>query len=282
MRTGLFLGTAVAVAGIYARVRHVNPYRVSLTRVSLDLPIGAEGFDGFRILFASDFHAGPIMAEGDLLAWTAAVEDEDYDLLLLGGDYVSESLRYLHRIDPLLDRLLAHARLGGMAVLGNHDYSLSADRVATALARHGLTVLINAAVSLDLSFDRLWIVGIDDSLLGTPDLDTAFAGIQADEAKLVLWHEAVFADQIAARGAFAQLSGHSHGGQVQIPFVKPVWTPPHGRKHVSRTSIVEGMPVYTSHGIGVYRPPFRLNCPPEMTLITLKAPGNRRLAKPEQ
>ncbi len=88
---------------------------------------------------------------------------------------------------------------------------------------------------------------------------------------IALWHEADFAEDAAQLGAFAQLSGHTHGGQVRLPVVGSIWLPPDGRRRDIGLYNVQGMPVYISRGLGVYRPPVRLLAPPEVTLVTLRS-----------
>ena len=101
------------------------------------------------------------------------------------------------------------------------------------------------------------------------DPERTFADIPRDAAALALWHEPDYARQTARYGAFAQLSGHSHGGQVRLPGIGPLFLPKGGQQYVMGMNHASGMPVYTSRGVGVFLPPVRLNCPPEVTLITL-------------
>ena len=85
-----------------------------------------------------------------------------------------------------------------------------------ALEEAGIPVLVNDAVRIETGKGDLWVVGIDDGLLGTPDLDAAFAGVPADAASICLWHEPDRVEESAPYGSFLQLSGHTHGGQVRL------------------------------------------------------------------
>ncbi|HET7092563.1 MAG TPA: hypothetical protein VFI22_03770, partial [Thermomicrobiales bacterium] len=192
------------------------------------------------------------------------------DLVLFGGDYISESTRYAPASAAALAEYAAGVRLGGWAVLGNHDAAWGrGDRVAAALEARGIPVLRNAAAAIETGRGTLWLAGIDDVISGRPDPQAAFAGIPAGAAAIALWHEPDYAEQAAARGAFVQLSGHSHGGQVRLPGIGPLVLPRGGQRFVMGWNDAGGMPIYTTRGVGVYRPPLRLNCPPEVTLITL-------------
>jgi hypothetical protein len=261
-------------AGTLADARFVQPYRPGLTRVDLRLPPGHDGLAGLTIGFVTDTHVCRAFSADHLSRATALVAEARPDLVLFGGDYVSGSPRFIPAAARALGLLARAAPLGGVAVLGNHDHSVGADDVERALTVKGVTVLRNSAVAVDRGGYRLWVAGVEDSLLGRPDLPQTFANIPPRSAALAVWHEAEFAKQAAACGAFAQLSGHTHGGQVRFPLVGalPLALPPHGRRHVMGLNIAAGMPVYTSRGVGVYQPPIRFNCPPEVVLVTLRSP----------
>ncbi|MGH2558017.1 MAG: metallophosphoesterase [Thermomicrobiales bacterium] len=275
MHAGLALGLGTIATGavVAYRARYVNPYAPRLERVALTLPRGHDGLAGFTIGFVTDTHAGPFIAAEDVARACDLLTPECPDLILLGGDYISESPRHIHDVVPMLGKLVNTAPCGGYAVLGNHDLSVSGEKVMRALAAARIQGLRNQAVAVETGRGTLWVAGIDDTLIGTPDVAGTFAQVPSGAAVLALWHEPEFAEQTAAHGAFAQLSGHSHGGQVRLPVLGPVGLPADGRRHVIGLSDAAGMPVYTSRGVGVYRPPARLNCPPEVTLVTLAAPA---------
>jgi predicted MPP superfamily phosphohydrolase len=128
-------------------------------------------------------------------------------------------------------------------------------------------MLSNQARAARTRFGDLWIVGLDDLLLGRPDLDAAFREVPADAPCVCLWHEGDLADKAAPYGSILQLSGHSHGGQVRFPVIGPVATPRLGRRYVRGRFQIDDMELYVSSGLGMYRPPVRLNCPPELTIV---------------
>lgn len=263
----------VAVVGsvVYYLLRHVAPFRPRLERIDIPLPPDAADLDGMRIGFVTDTHVGPFTSASDLHRGLALFDTEPIDLLLLGGDYVSESNLYAEAMATAFAPFTTRADLGLIAVMGNHDLPLGAGRVQSALERTGIRVLRNAHEIVVWNGAPLAIVGIDDTIVGHPDPERAFAGVPPGVPKLALWHEADFAEQAARYGAFAQLSGHTHGGQVRFPWIGPVWLPPDGKLRDVGFFEVEGMPVYISRGLGVYRPPVRFRCSPEVTVITLRA-----------
>jgi len=191
------------------------------------------------------------------------------DLLLLGGDLICDSPRYAPRVAMILGRYASRAPLGTLAVLGNHDISNDAGRLTKLLKDQGIRVLRNESVSVPYGGDELWIVGIDDALLGCPDPDTAFSTIPDGRASLVLWHEPDWAQEAAHPSAFLLLAGHSHGGQVRLPGIGAISAPNGGRRFVAGFNQVKGLSIYTSRGAGIYRPPVRFRCAPEVTLISI-------------
>jgi predicted MPP superfamily phosphohydrolase len=271
---GLFgAAGAAALSGVEAyQARYVNPYSPRLETVSVPVPPGHEGLAGLRIGFITDTHVGPFITADDLARATALLAAERPDLVLFGGDYVSESPRYIGPAIEVVRDLVSETPLGGFAVLGNHDLSVSAPKVTTALEGAGIPVLRNAALPVSYRGSDLWLTGVDETLLGRPDPPSAFAPVPAGAAVIALWHEPQFAEHAAAQGAFLQLSGHTHGGQIRLPGVGAVGLPIHGKRYVMGLNRVDRMTIYTARGVGVYRPPLRFNCPPEVTLLTLARP----------
>lgn len=265
---------ALMLAGIslaYWRLRHYNPYHPVLERIELPLPTDAEKLDGINIAFISDTHVGPFTSSTDVQRAVNLLSADQIDLVLLGGDYVSESNFYAKSMADALADLVERASLGGIAVLGNHDLPLGPNRVRAELERVGIRVLRNESRVVDWNGVRLAIAGIDDSIVGWADPESSFSDIPRGVPVLALWHEPDFAEESARLGAFAQLSGHTHGGQVRLPVIGPIWLPHDGKLRDTGLFEVEGMPVYVSRGLGVYRPPIRFRCPPEITLVTLRA-----------
>ena len=160
--------------------------------------------------------------------------------------------------------------MGKFAILGNHDAEAGSARVTGMLAEHGIPILRNQALPLERDTDRLWLIGVDDALHGEPDLGAAIRPIPNDDRRILLAHEPDFADESSLLPIDLQLSGHSHGGQIWIPGIGAPWLPPLSRKYPRGLYQVGNLTLYTNIGIGTIRAPIRINCPPEITLITLR------------
>jgi len=265
------VGSLVAAIGAIVAwwSRHVSPYRARVNQVIVQLPRKHKHLSGLTIAFVTDTHVGPHFAASDLEPVVTHLNAIEPDIVLFGGDYVCESPRFMADTAPVLGRMAETGRLGAWAILGNHDIANLVERVVPPLEAVGITVMRNDAAKIETEHGPLWIVGIDDGLLGEPELQRAFGPVPPDAAAICLWHEPDRVEESAPYGAFLQLSGHTHGGQVRLPGIGPMATPSLGKRYVLGRFQVGDMALYVSAGLGVYRPPVRFNCPPELTVIRL-------------
>lgn len=261
-----FFGAAIAV---YAR--WIEPARLRVVRVPVMLPRDQGDLNGMTIAFVTDTHIGPNTSTDRLDHVAERLEAIEPDLVLFGGDFICESPRYIAPAVDGFGRIARTGRLGAYAVMGNHDLSNIRERVQEPLEAQGISFLTNAAASVPFGTTTLWIVGLDDVLLGKPDAEAAYKNVPPGAPSICLWHEGDLAEKAAPFGSFLQLSGHSHGGQVRFPGIGPIATPKLGRKYVRGLHRIDEMELYVSSGVGMYRPPVRLGCPPELTIVHLVA-----------
>ncbi|MGB3330837.1 MAG: metallophosphoesterase [Thermomicrobiales bacterium] len=268
---------AIAALGIASGViaaflaRYVFPYRPRVNHQAFVLPRNHANLAGLRIAFVSDTHVGPTFTSEHLRAIVRDLRREKPDILLLGGDYVSQSPYFIDEIAPVIADIATTPRFGTWGIVGNHDVSNVRSRVERMLTDAGVDVLVNRAVAVETDRGPLWLVGIDDLLLGRPDLAAAFAGVPADAASICLWHEPDAAERVAPYVPFLMLSGHTHGGQVRLPGLGPLALPKAGKRYASGRYELGDMTLFVSNGVGLYRPPVRLGTPPELVMIHLVA-----------
>ncbi len=258
-----------AAAGMaYAYAKHVEPQALSVERVKLcSLRVPPE-LDGVTIGQLSDLHLGGATSPAFVQKAVRLLIDLKPDLVVLTGDLVHVSGIADTVVETLRDFRAPH---GSYITLGNHDHWHDADAVANALRQSGHTVMQNHSVRLEINGAPLHIVGVDDVWEKKHRLGQALANVLAGEAALLLVHEPDSADNFASAFPFiAQLSGHSHGGQVRLPFVGAPARAPLGRKYVMGQFDVQGMRLYVSRGVGMAQPYVRFLCPPEVTLLTLR------------
>jgi uncharacterized protein len=252
------------------------PNHPHIVRQEMALPRWPARLDGFTIALLSDFHYDPYFSAHPLQAAIGMVNDLRPDLIALGGDFVSMPWSYQNyeaaadAAEPCA-RLLSqmHAPHGLWAVMGNHDYFTNPRRVTRALQTEGIKVLANHSEAIEQDSARFWLAGVNDVLSGTAQLDQTLQSVPRNEATVLLAHEPDYADFVARSPVDLQLSGHSHGGQVRLPFVRPLYLPDLARKYPVGLYRIGALTLYTNCGLGTVGLPMRLNCPPEITLITL-------------
>jgi predicted MPP superfamily phosphohydrolase len=260
----LVLGVTCA---LYARFIH--PFRPRVNHVMIQLPRAHKELDGLSIAFVTDTHIGPHFTVDDLEPSIEILRRASPDIVLFGGDYISESPRFLDYAQEPLTKMAATARIGAWGILGNHDLSNVRERVMGMLAPTGIRILTNEAVEFTTERSTFWLVGIDDVLLGKPDLEGAFSKVPADALRIALWHEGDDAAKVEPYEPLLLLSGHSHGGQVRLPFLGALAAPKMGQRYTSGRYEIGSMTLFVSNGIGMYRPPVRFNCPPEVVIFRL-------------
>jgi predicted MPP superfamily phosphohydrolase len=275
LRWTLGAGLAALAAGAgglgYAIAREPGWLVVERETVRVDGARLPAALEGLKVLHLSDLHWGRYTGQVEVRAAVEAANSQAPDLIVVTGDYVLHSAAYAAPCARELSAL--QAPLGVFAIPGNHDYWTDIGTVLNELRRAGLTVLRNSSRRLEVKGAPLWLVGIDDVWERRHDLDAGLADVPTDEPVLLLVHEPDYADQVARapHRVFLQLSGHSHGGQVNLPVLGRPILPWLGRRYPAGLQDVPGsaLQVYTSRGIGVIEPPVRFNCRPEVAALTL-------------
>jgi len=250
----------------------IEPNWLAIERVDVpisDLPID---LDGLKIGFIADLHRGRFVTEGDISRAAHVLQTLSPDIILLGGDFVKGKAKYIDSCAKILSKL--KAPLGVYAVLGNHEYWTDPTLITSSLQKQKIKVLINESVKLTWQGSHFYLVGLDDAWEGEPQPRKALKGTSDDIVKILLVHEPDYADRIKNVDSWIplQLSGHSHGGQVSLPFTGPLYYPYLAEKYPMGLNRVSGLDrwVYTTRGIGI-TVPLRFNCRPEISILTLRS-----------
>ena len=230
-----------------------------------DLP---EGFRGFRILQLSDIHHSLFVP----LDYVAAVVELSNrlkpDLIALTGDFVTYSRSSIEPVAEMLGAL--RARAGVVAVLGNHDFRVGADAVERALRRQRIQVLRNRHRRLQRRGSTIYLAGVDDYGYGA-DLGEALRGIPEEAPTILLAHNPRLVTAAACRGVGLVLSGHTHGGQVNLPLLGTVYgRSPEQMRFKMGWDRLGDTQIYVSRGIGTIVLPLRWRCPAEVPLLELQ------------
>ena len=229
-------------------------------------------FDGYRVAQISDLHCGPFASGARVDGWVAAVNRLEADLVAVTGDLIANGSTFVPVVAASLGRL--RGRDGVVACMGNHDYFTDGEEMAIALERAGLTLLRNRGIEVRRDGAALYVAGVDDTWTRRHDLDAALAARPAAAPVLLLAHDPVLFPDAAKRGVALTLSGHTHGGQLGVPFFAK-------RFNLARsiTRFTTGLyeigaaTLYVTRGLGTTGLPIRLFVPPEITVITLRRPS---------
>jgi predicted MPP superfamily phosphohydrolase len=192
--------------------------------------------------------------------------DSKPNLIILGGDYVDFRHPSIIANVATLARTLNDAACPVVAVMGNHDYWSTVPRkVVEAFDGTKVKMLLNETIEID----GVTIAGLDDAIQGQQRYDFFPKG-QVSRSLLAILHEPDFVKDMPVHVSL-QLSGHSHGGQVCLPFGKSLYTPFGARRYVAGFYRNARAPLYVSKGVGTTGPDYRLFCPPEVSVITLRS-----------
>ena len=257
------LGAVGGVAGyslLEGRDLNVHPVTIPLER----LPAA---FNGLRIALLTDLHHGYFIPRDYIASAVEQTNSLGADLILLGGDYIHDDAAY---IAPVMEELSAlHASHGVFAVQGNRDRWVNGMLVSEELARNGIGELTNRGLWLQRGESRIWLCGIDDCNEGKPDAIEALNGASRDALVLAMTHNPRYADSLKDTRIGLILSGHTHGGQVNLPLFGRPFLPQGCEKYPCGLIPGAHHQVFVSTGIGSIFPPVRFNCPPEIALLTL-------------
>ncbi|MBO2943846.1 metallophosphoesterase [Paenibacillus sp. F411] len=247
-----------------------EPNHIELTRLNLQQQRLPASFHGMKIVHFSDLHLGFPLWSDKTGKVVEMILQEKPDLIVFTGDMVDGRAQALDGSLEALSRL--QAPLGVLSILGNHDYE-NADDLVSKQASAGFTVLRNSHVLLERRGKVIAVAGLEDWLEGTPDAEQALQGIPEGMYTLMLMHEPDYAGIVSTYPVDLQLSGHSHGGQIRLPGIGEVVTPPGALRYVQGLYNVgeRGMPLYVNRGLGTTRLPMRFLCRPEITVLTLSS-----------
>jgi len=267
----LYGGLAIGGSAGYISSRRLEVVRQDVPVVGLP-----KGMDGLKIAVMSDFHAGAFVWKEDILKAVRTVNHERPDMVALLGDYVDGA--YSHRAENVekgvyifdaLKRL--RAPLGVYAVLGNHDHWTNSDQVRMALSRVPVMILDDQSLPLDTG---LAVAGVDDFWEGPARPFKAIEALSPESVVILLSHNPDVNIQIRGEKSIRLvISGHTHGGQIRIPYINRAPWVPCSRKYRGASGLIreaEHRWTFITKGVGTFFLPIRLACPPDIGILRLR------------
>ena len=267
----LLLAGAGSALASYLYVTEVEPNNPEVMERTLVLPNLHPAFDGYRLVQLTDIHMGTGITGEQLLEVMQTINALNPDAVMLTGDYCTRQI--LPYRNDLIRALSALEAIDGVfAVPGNHDYWVDITAIRDIWQESGVVDLSNRHHTLMRDDARFHFAGVDSYTLHLADVEQVVANLPENGAAILLAHEPDYADISSQTGRFdLQLSGHSHGGQVNFPVIGAPLLPRYGRKYYSGLYRVGTMWQYTNRGIGTIKPRVRLNCRPEITHLRLRS-----------
>ncbi|MRR55830.1 MAG: metallophosphoesterase [Deltaproteobacteria bacterium] len=279
-----FRGIVAATVGM--GIYNTTSGQVELVRVPVKIRNLPPALQGLKIGLLTDFHSSAIVPNKLISAAGQLIMSEKPDLIVMTGDYITGSTKFLsgsigefkkeHLIGCVNALSQLKAPLGVYGVLGNHDFWSGPEVVKvlceTFSKQIGLVWLRNCGVELNRDGTSFCLLGVDDYWEPSCSLVTACKGMSTEKIRILLSHNPDINDEIspARERIDLVLSGHTHGGQIVVPFLgQPVMPSKFGQKY--RAGLVRDgdRQTYVSRGVGYLLAPVRLNCLPEATVLTL-------------
>lgn len=247
----------------------IERYIVQTNTYRIPVPNLPPAFSGFRIVQLTDLHYGSLMPLSFIKKVIERANSIERDLIVCTGDYVHErnSTDEIDAVWPLLSELTAPA--GVFSVLGNHDHWADTKRSQHWLTKTGQD-LRHKAAPITRNGSKLWFAGAGDFYEDHKSLDILLGTIPESDCRIVLAHNPDTADTGFSARVDLMITGHTHGGQVNIPLIGPPFLPVRNKTYTSglKTS-PRGTTIFISRGIGWTIIPVRFNCYPEIAILEL-------------
>lgn len=274
------LEKALKLTGLYGRGRR-NADQIVVRKHDVAFANLPPAFDKFTILHISDLHAD--ISIGAMRHLPSLVEGLQYDICVMTGDYRGRTYGSFAKSLEIVDELQARLKGPVYGVLGNHD----SIRMAPAMEAMGIRMLFNECEAIVRGGQRIFLAGVDDPhFYRADDIGKAASPIPPDAFSILLAHTPEVYDRAMKARFDLMLCGHTHGGQLCLPGGRPIKLQAKVPGFIGAGLWRHGaMTGYTSVGAGTSLVPVRLNCPPEITLHTLRderqQPGQVRAQKSE-
>ena len=281
-RRDFLKASAFGAAGLALYSGEIERHWIDVTQRDVALRGLSADFEGMRVVQLSDIHMDAFTEPFFLRRVVERINQLKPDAVFLTGDFVTSGKwpnSDAHEAAWECARILKELHCKSVyAIFGNHDVVVGAASIGAALRASGINVLRNSFLPLERGSGRMWLAGLDDPLAGHPNLDAAIPeNIRnlRNEPVVLLCHTPDYATRVqlhpAGQAVDLMLSGHTHGGQIRLPLIGALVLPPMGQRFVEGWFQLGTMGLYVNRGIGTIGVPFRLDCPPEITLITLRA-----------
>ena len=273
IRFSMLVGLALALGG-FAYVVVIEPGNLRV----ISKEIWAKGLPEFRIVQLSDLHYGPWFSLDCMREVVKKTNALNPDIVIITGDFISDKERFAEPLGEVLAGL--NPRIGTFGVLGNHDWWAGDEAVRQACSRHAIRLIDNSRIFItkegkveEATTHGLCLAGIGDLWTDEIKPELPLEGIGGEAIPtLLLSHNPDAAEELNVRDLpiIAMISGHTHGGQVHLPWLgRPIVPSDYGQKYAYGTIQTPHFPVHVTSGVGMAVLPVRLDVRPELVVFEL-------------
>ena len=272
----IFVGLVIGVGiGGPLYVFFLEPYWLVVERHTLKFASRQDLPSGLRIVHLTDLHRSKIVADSYLRKCISKVNKLEPDLILMTGDYITGKSKWANSLGELLK--LLRAKLGVYATLGNHDGGQWAAQhggvpetsiIKSELEETGIRVLVNESVEVQYHNKTITLVGLGDLWAGEFNPSLAFQGVETSQFTIALSHNPDTIEKLRKYPADLILCGHTHGGQVRIPWSGAPILPIEDKRYSAGVYAIAERIVYVNRGVGLLKR-IRFNCRPEIACIDI-------------
>ena len=252
-----------------------EPNNIQIEKINIAIENLPESFNNTKIVHLTDFHSyGFNEREKRVLE---ILEDLNPDFVFITGDFIDHKTKDINSCQEFWQELGSKYQGKIFGITGNHEYwnnDIEIKDFKNLLEESGIVILSNENEKIFQDNEYIYLIGVDDPHTGNDNLEKAAAGTEENIPKILLAHSPDIVndlENLEKENIDLILAGHTHGGQIKIPFIKPFWTPTKNRgKYASGLFEISHSYLYVNRGIGTTALPIRFNCPPEITVIELR------------
>jgi hypothetical protein len=274
----IFGATAFVAVALFIWASFIEPNRLVVNEVAIKLPNFPKQLDGFKVVAIADIHGGSNSVDEEKLRYLVGLTNQQQpDLIVLLGDFVSQ--QYFNRAKLKMDSDVVAKNINGLkakygvyAALGNHDWWNNGAKIRQELEANGMKVIENDVSPIEVNGQTIWILGIPDFLTRQPIvLQMAMSGINKPGTIIAITHNPDIFPEVPSNISLT-IAAHTHGGQVNIPFIgSPIVPSKYGQRYVAGHVVEKGRHLFVTTGVGTSILPLRFRVPPEIAVLTLSS-----------